>query len=233
MANALLSLKINLSPAQRKFMLYADVYFLCLEGKAVANADPLSGIAASATMKPIDFGNGLLQLCSLKDSTKGPFFHINTDVKDIVSGKVPQNPQTPDWAGVTSDDPKLDNSMFALTAKLVFLGSDLEVFGLLDTSGLTLFISQGVNVNLPGMKFSASRTLSMTVNKKMFSVSAGLVFDLDIDIPPIHIGGNSFGGSTEHITDLDVGLTLQINYDTSGWLNDGLLFELDVSSTFI
>ena len=112
----------------------------------------------------------------------------------------------------------------------MFLGSDLEVFGLLDTTGLMLFISQGVNVNLPGMKFSASRTLNMTINNKMLSISAGLVFDLDIDIPPIHIAGASLGGSTEHITDLDVGLTLQINYDPSGWLNDGLVFELAVSS---
>ena len=205
------------------------MYFLCLEGKAIANVDPLSGIVASATMKPVDFGNGLVQLCSLNDSSKGPFFHINTDVKDMVAGKVPQNPQTPEWAGITSDDPKLDNSLFALTAKLALLGSELEVFGLLDMTGLMLFISQGVNVNLPGMKFSASRTLSMVINSKMLSISAGLVFDLDIHIPPMHVAGASIGGSTEHITDLDVGLTLQINYGPSGWSNDGLVFELAVS----
>lgn len=223
------SLKINLVPTARKFDLYADFYFLALSGRVIAKADPLAGIIVSATAKPINFGDGLLKLCSLTDSTQGPFLHINTDVKDLVTGKVPQSPQTPEWAGVTSDDPKMNSSLFGLTAKLVLLGAELEVFGLLDTSGLMLFISQGVSVNLPNMKFSASRTLSMTINQQMFAVSAGLVFNLDIYIPPVHVGSISLGGHTEHVTDLDVGLTLQIKYGPGGWQNDGLVFALAVS----
>ncbi len=110
---------MNINPAQKNFHVYADFFFYFLEGKIVADVDPTSGISMAATTNPINFGNGLIELVSFSDGDKkGPFVHINTNVRDMVTGKVPQNPATPDWAGLTTGDPKLDNSTFALTARL-------------------------------------------------------------------------------------------------------------------
>ena len=181
-------------------------------------------------MDPINLGNGLIKLVSFNSDTKGPFVHLNTNVRDLVTGKVPQNPATPEWAGIATDDPKLDNSIFALTAKIVFLGREFGIFGLIDTTGLMLFTYMGLNVNLPGLKMKAKEQMGVIINNKMFSLSAGFNFDLAIDIPPSCTAGLHLGKYSDITFNLDISMTLQIRYNQGGWQNDGLVYEVAVSN---
>ena len=202
------------------------MYFFFLHGKVIADVDPTSGLAAAAKLDPVNLANGLIQLISYNSGpTIGPFMHINTNVKDIVAGRVPQNPKTPDWAGMTSGDPKLDNSIFALTAKLVFLGFEFDIFGLLDQTGLLLYTYMGLNVALKGVKLAVSRQMSIAITSTMFSGSFGFKFNLEIEIPPSCTLGVPIGNNTITIANLDLGIAVQIRYDPKGWQNDGLVFE--------
>ena len=133
--------------------------------------------------------------------------------------------------GLSTGDPKLDNSVFALTAKIVFLGRDFGVFGLIDTTGLMLFTYMGRNVDLPGLKMKATKELNIFITDKMFSAGIAFSFDLDMDIPPKHIAGICLGGINGITTHLDIGMTLQILYNQGGWEKDGLVYEVAVGTT--
>ncbi|MCJ1398669.1 hypothetical protein MMC11_001870 [Xylographa trunciseda] len=220
------ALNININPGQKRFHVDADFIFYVLKGKLIADVDPTSGLRGAATVAPLDFGNGLIKLLSYSSGNNvGPFVHLNTNIKDLVTGKVPQNPVTPDWAGLTSDDPKLDNSTFALTAKFHFLCLELDIFGLLDKEGLMLMTSMGLDAKLPGLSISAKRQMSVSVNSTVFSASASFNFDLVIDVPPAHVAGVDLGGIPSQKINLDLSMLLQIRYDRTGWMNDGLVYE--------
>ena len=200
--------------------------FLVLHGKVICDVDPTSGIAFAAKLDPVNFGGGLMKLVSYNSGDSiGPFVHLNTNVKDLITGNVPQNPQTPEWAGMTSGDPKLDNSTFALTAKFQFLALELDVFGLLDKESLVLMTYMGLNENLPGLSVSVSRQMNISINKTMFSAGASFKFDIEFDIPSISIDGFKLGSFPHQKISLSIGMLLQINYDTDGWMNDGLVYE--------
>ena len=89
-------LKLDINPGQRKFHLYADIYWFLLHGNIVADVDPTSGILFAAKMDPIKLGNDLVKIVSYDDDTTGPFIHLNTNVRDLVTGKVPHNPDIPE-----------------------------------------------------------------------------------------------------------------------------------------
>ena len=148
---------------------------------------------------------------------------------DLIAGKVPQNPKTPEWASLTSNDPKLDNSIFALTAKLQFLGYKFNIFGLIDQSGLLLYTYEGIGVQLPNVDFSASRQIGVAITSSMLSANAGFNFHLEIEVPASNALGASIGKITKFAIVLDAKIALQIRYDKTEWLNDGLLFEASVS----
>lgn len=220
-------LDLNLSPAQKQFHLYADLVFLALKGKVIADVDPTKGIMGAATLDPLDFGNGLVRLVSYSSGPKvGPFLHINTNVMDIVTGRVPQNPKTPEWASLTSGDPRLDNSTFALTGKFHFLALELDVFGLLDHDGLVLMTYMGIGANVPGMSVSFDRQMNISISSSQLAASASCTFHLDFDIPSTSIGGVKLGSFPHQSITLGVAVSLVIRYDQSNWLNDGLVYEL-------
>ena len=226
------SLKININPGNKQFKVYADFYLFFLHGKAAADVDPTAGLFAAIKIDPVNLGNGLVQLISFDSGpTVGPYLRLCTNVRDLVAGRVPQNPQTPEWAGMTSGDTRIDSSIFALTAKLVFLGFEFDIFGLIDQTGLLLFTYMGLNVELKGVKMKASRQMNVAITSEMFAGSFGFKFDLEIDIPPSVAAGISLGQISKiKIADLDIGVSLKIRYGEVGWLNDGLVFEASVSN---
>lgn len=203
----------NINPAQKKFHVYADLYFYFLHGKVIADVDPTSGIFFSARLDPVNLGNGLVKLVSYDSDLLGPFVHVNTNVPALIAGKVPPNPATPEWAGISTSDPKLDNSIFALTSKVVFLGREFGVFGLIDQTGLMLFTYMGLNVNLPGLKIKAKTQMNVLINSELFLASIDFNFDLNVDLPSFLTLGIKHGGIHVHL-DLDISMRLQINYDT-------------------
>lgn len=223
-------LKININPGNKQFKIYADFYLYFLHGKAAADVDPTAGLFAAIKVDPVNLGNGLVQLVSFDSGpTVGPYLRLCTNVRDLVAGRVPQNPQTPEWAGMTSGDARIDSSIFALTAKLVFLGFEFDIFGLIDQTGLLLFTYMGLNVELEGVKMKASRQMSVAITSEMFAGSLGFKFNLDIDIPPSVSAGIPLGQISKiKIADLDIGVALKIKYGEAGWLNDGLVFEASV-----
>jgi hypothetical protein len=216
---------VNIYPAQKQFHVYADMVFLLLKGKIIADVDPTSGFAMAATADPIDLGNGLVKLVSYTDSTEGPFLHVNTNVKDLVTGSVPSNPATPEWAGLTTGDPRLDHSTFALTAKFHFLAFELDVFGLLDQSGLLLMTCMDVGASVPGLSVSFKRQMEISISSTQFYAMASLDFDLEFDVPTITIAGVKLGSFPHESIQLDISVALTIKYDKDNWLNDGMIYE--------
>ena len=49
----------------------------------------------------------------------------------------------PAWTGVTTaTDPNLKGAVFALSASMIFLGAELDVYGVINLSGLQLSVTQ-------------------------------------------------------------------------------------------
>ena len=226
------SLKLNVIPGRKIFKLYADFYFFLLHGKIIAEVDPTAGTFFNATMDPIVLANGLIKIVSFSGGdSKGPFIHLNTNVRAIIAGQAPTSPQKPEWAGVTSGDPKLNNSFFALTSKIVFLGYRFDVFGLIDQTSLSFYTYERLNVKLPGVDLAVSRQMTVAVSNTMFTTSAGFVFDLEIEIPPGCKLGIPLGKRTITVAALDVSVRLQIRYGSKNWQGDGFLFEASVRTS--
>jgi hypothetical protein len=202
-----------------KFTFDADFYVAALEGKVAASVDTTKGISFGANLDPADI-IGLVQLHSSHSTTKGPFVFLDTTI--------PGTP--PPWNGVpAADDPKFKGAVFAMSASLVFLGINVDVYGLINTQGLQLIVSEDERFSIPGLDFSVHEKFAITIDDTTLALDTNFIYNFGFDVPDINIGGISLGSVGHASVNLNNDLSLTVTYSITGWKNDGLLFFARVS----
>jgi hypothetical protein len=157
----------------------------------------------------------LNSLCSAMDNMDiGPFIFLDTTVKDIISND--EGP--PPWLGVTAaGDPLLKGVIFALSANVLFLGTKLAVYGVIDvTKGLKLVIDENEPLpSVPGTTFNFTETITMIINADQFEASTKYELSFGLDIPDIEIFGISLGSYNGIAVDLKDDFMLTVTYGTA------------------
>lgn len=202
------------------FTLDGDFILFALEGKVAASVTISTGISFAANTNIVDI-LGLVKIHAYKTDAYGPFVYLDTTVKDISSG----NFGPPKWLGVTTkDDPNLKGAMFALSATLIFLGAELDIYGVVSTSGLQLIVASSNGLDTSNISFHVRDTFSITINDVHFVAGSTFHFDLSLHIPSINVGGIELGAIDGTVVTLDDELSLTVNYAEADWHNDGIIF---------
>jgi len=137
----------------------------------------------------------------------------------------------PKWLGVTSaNDPNLTGAVFALTSAFVFLGTELNVYGVINTEGLQLTVADSsTDSSVPGTSFSISEALSIIINSSNIVTSTTFKYTFSLDLPDIELAGISLGSFDGTMVELNDALGLTVDYGESDWKTDGIDFYVMVS----
>jgi hypothetical protein len=125
--------------------------------------------------------------------------YLDSTIKDITSGDLGH----PKWMGVTSaDDPNLAGAIIALSSTLLFLGAELDVYGVVNTKGLQLTVTETKGLSVPDINFTVSDSFSITIGDA--HLIAGTTYELNssLDLPDIEIGGISLGSFDGTVVEL-------------------------------
>lgn len=160
------------------------------------------------------------------NNAMGPFIYLDSTIKDIASGDL----GPPKWIGVTSaNDPNLAGSIFAMSATLVFLDVELDVYGVINTKGLQFNVTEGRGLSVPGVDFSVDESFSIIINAQEIVAGTEFKLNLTLDLPDIEIGGISLGSFDGTAVSLDNALSLAVSYAQADWLDDDVEFTATAS----
>lgn len=223
------SLEIDLEPSNDIFSFNADFYVSSLEGKVAASVDMEKGITFGTNLNAIDI-LGLVQIHASNSNDTGPFTYLDTTVAD--SNSVLTIP--PPWVGVTSIDDAvkkgnlLDHTAFAFSGSLDLLSMNLDVYGLINSQGLDLAVSESKNRGVPGVDFTVSEKFDITISDTQLQVDTGIEYKFGIDVPDFDFLGVSLGSFNQMLVDSNNDLALTVTYAITGWQNDDMKFLINV-----
>lgn len=219
-------LKVDVEPTAGKFAIDADIYLFGIHGTADGYGIITSGIKFSATMDYVNIFD-LVKISAYQSTTAGPFLYIDTTA---ITG----NTLTAPTGFKTVDDPALAGIAFALSASLVFLDSELDVYGLIDPNHddprLLLNVIDAKHANIAGdVSFSFTKAFSMAINKDSFVLDTSFSLSFGLDISDVKIGSLDLGSYNGTVVKVEDDLSLTVTYSGTNWEQDGIEFKAGVS----
>jgi hypothetical protein len=115
-----------------------------------------------------------------------------------------------------------------LSATLNFLGAGLDVYGVINDSGLVLTVTAAKNTTVPGVEFSLSDTYNITINQDRFTTETKFTFQFGLNLPNIEVWGVSLGSFDVSAVSFTDDLLLTATYNITEWQNDELDFFVGV-----
>ena len=115
-----------------------------------------------------------------------------------------------------------------MSASLVFLDTDIDVYGVINDSGLELAVVETRNSDVPGVDFSLSDSFAITLNETEFTADTKFTFSFSLNLDRYSVTGINLGSydgtSVKFINDL----SLTATYSITDWHDDGLNFFANV-----
>ncbi|KAK6513807.1 hypothetical protein TWF506_008242 [Arthrobotrys conoides] len=215
-------LKVEVVPKEQRFTLDAEFYLFALTGKVQAEVDIKTGISFAAHLSVINILD-MVKIHSYKNDRVGPFTFLDTRYKSIVSGQ--SGP--PAWLNASAkDDPNLKSCVFALSARLNFLGIKLGAYGVLNTKGLQLFLDSSAAVPVTGVNFSLNGNFSLIINQSSMTTVAGFKLKIGLNFEDIDLFGLSIGSYKGSLLEFTSNVSLTVNYGGSDWNSNGVSFSV-------
>ncbi|KAI5805245.1 hypothetical protein EDC01DRAFT_758109 [Geopyxis carbonaria] len=217
------NLAIDTQPSGPKFDIRAEFYLFFIHGRVEATAN-LMGLRFAANMDKIDV-LGLVKVTAANNDSQGPFVYLDTTATSLTSG----TGTPPKWLNAsTEDDANFAGALFATTGKLKFLGSTLSVYGYISAKGLHLVVASTTGLSAPGVSLKRETTLEISINSKQFSGSCEFLFEFTIDFSAIDFLNVGLGKLGNVGVSFHSKLTLQVNYGTSAFAEQGLVFTATI-----
>lgn len=123
--------------------------------------------------------------------------------------------------------------MFALSASLVFLGIEMDVWGEIGDTGLELHVDRSAGTPelpiVPHLKLEED--FDFIINANQFSAKTTLTIELDLEIPQIDIFGHDLGGCKLDVVDMTDTLSLNVTYGESMGKQQGFEFTMGINLT--
>jgi hypothetical protein len=221
-------LRLKLTFQAGAFEFYARLYFFGLHGVVKVRVNPAagfdSGMVCGASLSAVDIF-GIVKITSFSSDASGPFIYLNTTLKGDF--------KAPDDLGVT-DEAMLATrgSPFYLTGKLVFLGVGFGIYGRIngDKPGLDLIVRRPDKLNIPGLNVRSEFITTIHMDLETFSLRNQWSLHVDIDVGSLDVLGLGLGSLSIPAFDVACATTYLVRYSGTNWMNDGLVFEVEVSA---